>query len=70
MQATEQTIRTVIQEVLAQLGKTPYTPTSGKNRQGAWGVFPTVDQAVEAASDAFREMARALPGAQALGGVA
>ena len=46
MQATEQTIRTVIQEVLAQLGKTPYVPTSGANRQGAWGVFPTVDQAV------------------------
>lgn len=58
MQATEQTIRTVIQEVLAQLGKSPYVPTSGKNRQGSWGVFPTVDQAVEAANEAFRDMER------------
>jgi aldehyde dehydrogenase len=58
MQATEQTIRTVIQEVLAQLGKSPYVPTSGANRQGAWGVFPTVDQAVEAASESFRQMER------------
>lgn len=59
MQATEQTIRTVIQEVLAQLGKSPYVPTAGKNRQGAWGVFPTVDQAVEAASEGFRALQKA-----------
>ena len=58
MQATEQTIRTVIQEVLAQLGKAPYVPTSGQNRQGAWGVFPTVDQAVDAASESFRVLER------------
>ncbi len=58
MQATEQTIRTVIQEVLAQLGKSPYVPTSGKNRQGAWGVFPTVDQAVDAANESFRVLQR------------
>lgn len=58
MQATEQTIRTVIQEVLAKLGKAPYVPTSGANRQGSWGVFPTVDQAVEAASESFRQMER------------
>ena len=56
MQATEQTIRTVIQEVLAKLGKSPYVPTSGANRQGAWGVFPTVNQAVEAAAESFRQM--------------
>ncbi len=58
MQATEQTIRTVIQEVLAQLGKSPYVPTSGSNRQGAWGVFPTVDQAVAAANESFQVMQR------------
>ncbi|MDB5338310.1 MAG: Aldehyde Dehydrogenase, partial [Planctomycetaceae bacterium] len=59
MQATEQTIRTVIQEVLAQLGKSPYVPTSGKNRQGAWGVFPTVDQAVDAANEGFLALQKA-----------
>ena len=55
MQATEQTIRTVIQEVLAQLGKAPIAPVAG-SRGGQWGVFATVDDAVDAAGRAFREL--------------
>ena len=56
MQANEQTIRAVIQEVLSQLGRVPPTPSSGSNRSGSWGVFPTVDQAVDAANDAFKQL--------------
>ncbi|HVW01754.1 MAG TPA: aldehyde dehydrogenase family protein [Planctomycetaceae bacterium] len=56
MQATEQAIRTVVQEVLAQLQRVPYVASSGANRQGAWGVFPTVDEAVAAANDGFKAL--------------
>ncbi|HLJ12228.1 MAG TPA: aldehyde dehydrogenase family protein [Planctomycetaceae bacterium] len=56
MQATEAAIRQVVQEVLTQLGRGPYVASSGKSRDGAWGVFKTVDQAVEAATDAFHQL--------------
>lgn len=56
MQATEAAIRQVVQEVLAQLGRGPYVAAAGKSRDGAWGVFKTVDQAVEAATDGFRQL--------------
>src|SRR5205807_2507234 len=59
MQATEQAIRQVVQEVLAQLGRTPHTPTNGAARDGAWGVFKTVDQAVDAATDGFKKLSAA-----------
>ena len=55
MQATEQAIRQVVQEVLSQLGRSPYFAANGKS-DGAWGVFKTVDQAVNAATDAFRQL--------------
>ncbi|MFO1022032.1 MAG: hypothetical protein U0903_15270 [Planctomycetales bacterium] len=43
MQATEQTIRSVVQEVLAQLGKSkPANGRSSGGVSGDWGVFPTV----------------------------
>lgn len=57
-QATEQTIRTVVQEVLAQLGKRTGGDTAGSNGggNGDWGVFKTVDQAVQAATDGFKKL--------------
>src|SRR5205807_3526686 len=57
MQATEAAIRRVVQEVLSQLGRGPFVATGGKSRDGAWGVFKAVDQAVEAATEAFDQLA-------------
>src|SRR6266849_453485 len=56
MQATEAAIRQVVQEVLSQLGRGPYVAAAGKSRDGAWGVFQTVEQAVQAATDAFGQL--------------
>lgn len=56
MQATEAAIRQVVQEVLSQLGRGPYVAAAGKSRDGAWGVFKTVDQAVQAATEAFDQL--------------
>lgn len=56
MQASETAIRQVVQEVLAQLGRAPFVAASTRNQSGDWGVFPTVDQAVDAASQAFRKL--------------
>jgi aldehyde dehydrogenase len=58
MQATEAAIRQVVQEVLSQLGRGPYVSAAGKSRDGAWGVFQTVDQAVQAATEAFDQLSR------------
>ena len=48
IQANEQAIRQVVQEVLAQLGKRGGTAPRGENghANGDWGVFRTVDDAV------------------------
>ena len=54
MQANAETIRSVVQEVLAQLGKAP-KPTA-PHRDGDWGVFQSVDQAVAAATDGFKKL--------------
>jgi aldehyde dehydrogenase len=56
MQATEAAIRQVVQEVLSQLGRAPNVPSAGAARDGAWGVFKTVDQAVSAATRAFEQL--------------
>ncbi|MCH7988135.1 MAG: aldehyde dehydrogenase EutE [Planctomycetes bacterium] len=56
MQANEQAIRTVVQEVLAQLGKRPVASTNGSSRNENWGVFSTVDDAVAAANDGFLKL--------------
>ncbi|MBI3863435.1 MAG: aldehyde dehydrogenase EutE [Planctomycetia bacterium] len=56
MQATEAAIRQVVSEVLSQLGRNPYVATSGRSRDGACGIFKTVDQAVEAATEGFRQL--------------
>jgi aldehyde dehydrogenase len=58
MTASADTIRQVVQEVLAQLGKSPRTHAS-EPRSGDWGVFPTVDQAVAAATEGFEQFSAA-----------
>jgi len=56
MQMTEDLIRSVIQEVLSQMGNGA-APTNGSGRKssGSLGVYPTADAAVTAADAAFRE---------------
>lgn len=57
---TEQTIRTVVQEVLAQLSRSKgFGSDNGTGRNGDWGVFKTVDEAVTAANDAFVKLNKA-----------
>ena len=56
IQANEQAIRTVVQEVLAQLGRKPLTTNGSSHGNGDWGVFKTVDQAADAANDAFKKL--------------
>ncbi|MFZ9091985.1 MAG: aldehyde dehydrogenase EutE, partial [Planctomycetaceae bacterium] len=55
MQATEQTIRQVVQEVLTQLNGQP----NGGQPSGNWGVFSSVDDAVRAAQQGFEQLSRA-----------
>jgi aldehyde dehydrogenase len=54
MQANAETIRSVVQEVLAQLGKAP--KASAPQRDGDFGVFQSVDQAVAAATEGFKKL--------------
>ncbi len=59
MQATtEQTIRQVVQEVLTQLSGRSNSHSNGAANQ-KWGVFDTVDEAVEAAQKGFEKLSRA-----------
>jgi aldehyde dehydrogenase len=57
-QVSEQAIRTVVQQVLSQLGKSPATngSSNGHSAGGDWGVFRTVDDAVAAATQAFEQL--------------
>ena len=64
MQATEQAIRQVVQEVLSQLSKNGSVPTghvtpAGNHSGGDWGVFQDVDSAVQAAQQAFEQLSQA-----------
>jgi len=58
VQATEQTIRQVVQEVLIQLAGRggAGAPSAAANR---WGVFDSVDEAVAAAQRGFEQLSRA-----------
>src|SRR6185436_1838858 len=56
MQATEAAIRQVVQEVLSQLGRSPFVAANGRSNSGAWGVFKTVDEAVSAATEGFKQL--------------
>ena len=56
VQATEQTIRQVVQEVLSQLtGRAAAAPVASSR----WGVFDNVDDAVAAAQQGFEQLTRA-----------
>ena len=57
MQANAETIRSVVQEVLAQLGKAP--KPGAPQRDGDLGVFQSVDQAVAAATEGFKKLSEA-----------
>jgi aldehyde dehydrogenase len=54
MQATEELIRSVVQQVLTRMGTT--APVNGRGYAGRHGVFTCVDQAVAAATDAFEQL--------------
>lgn len=65
MQASEQAIRQVVQEVLSQLSQTAGTNgTARRHRNGVstgdWGVFDDVDAAVAAAGQAFEQLSQRL----------
>jgi aldehyde dehydrogenase len=53
MQMTEDLIRSVVQQVLSQMGGAA-APTNGKTQHGTSGVYPTADAAVSAAEAAFQ----------------
>ena len=56
MQATEELVRNVVQEVLSRLGtSTPVTPTS-RGFAGRFGIFTCVNEAVAAATTAFEQL--------------
>ncbi len=57
-QATEQAIRSVVQQVLAQLGHGSVNGAgNGAFQEGDWGAFDCVDAAVAAAQRAFEQLA-------------
>jgi aldehyde dehydrogenase len=61
IQANEQAVRTVVEEVLSQLGnRTPSRSSTGMSEgtsaDGDWGVFTKVDDAVDAANRAFVQL--------------
>ena len=62
MQFDETTIRNVVQQVLAEVGKIPPVSANGSgsatSAQGRRGVFTCVDQAVAAATEAFEALSR------------
>jgi aldehyde dehydrogenase len=56
MQMTEDLIRSVVQQVLSQMGTgAPATNGSSPRSSGKFGVYPTADAAVQAAEAAYRE---------------
>lgn len=58
MQATEQAVRQIVQEVLSQITSGSAAPTS-QTSGGDWGVFNDVDQAVAAANEGFKQLSAA-----------
>lgn len=54
MQVNPDLIRSVVQEVLSQMGPLTNAPASSVSKPDRLGVFPTVDEAVAAASEAFQ----------------
>ena len=62
MQATEQAVRQIVQEVLTQLssnGTSGNSTARSNGVSGNWGVFNDVDQAVAAAQQGFEQLSEA-----------
>lgn len=59
VQATEQAIREVVQQVLAELTSSSRSTKSRTPAAGDWGVFATVDDAVQAAQRGFEQLQEA-----------
>ncbi|MCA9086115.1 MAG: aldehyde dehydrogenase family protein, partial [Planctomycetaceae bacterium] len=60
MQATEQAVRQIVQEVLSQLSRNGANGSNGHSVSGGdWGVFNDVDSAVKAAQAGFEQLSRA-----------
>jgi aldehyde dehydrogenase len=56
MQATEQLVRSVVEQVLAQLGAGVPPASNGRGFSGRFGIFTCVDEAVTAATEAFERL--------------
>ena len=56
MQATEDLIRDVVQQVLARMGTGAPPAKNGRGHAGRYGIFTDVDHAVAAATDAFEQL--------------
>ncbi|MEX0977241.1 MAG: aldehyde dehydrogenase family protein [Pirellulales bacterium] len=65
MQATEELIKSVVEQVLTRMGgapadsakmSSPPPPSGGRGYSGRFGVFTCVDQAVAAATEAFEQL--------------
>ena len=57
--ATEDAVRAVVQEVLTQLGHRSNGSSPGTCRNGDWGVFQNVDDAVAAATAGYEKLREA-----------
>src|SRR5262245_5250184 len=56
MQATEELIRSVVEQVLTRMGTSAVAPVNGRSYAGRFGIFTCVDEAVAAATDAFEQL--------------
>jgi aldehyde dehydrogenase len=56
MQATEDLIRDVVQQVLARMGTGAPPAVNGRSYAGRYGIFTCVDEAVAAATQAFEQL--------------
>ena len=65
MQATEELIKSVVEQVLTRMGGgqaggaptgNPPPPVKGRGYSGSFGVFTCVDRAVAAATEAFEQL--------------
>src|SRR5262245_46309501 len=56
MQATEELIRTVVAQVLSQMGPAAAPARNGRGYRGRFGIFTCVDEAVAAATEAFEQL--------------
>jgi aldehyde dehydrogenase len=59
MQATEELIKSVVEQVLNRMGTAgiaPPPPVSGRSYAGRYGIFTSVDDAVAAATEAFEQL--------------